>query len=98
MKNKDTMTDNYRRLDMVFDVKYTDKNNEVPQLFDCENFDNDNPFAWTSYNEDNYWGSNYQPYHGKAATAGETVSDVAKRLRWDEKIWDLSDDYPQLIK
>lgn len=98
MKNKDTMTDNYRRSDMVFDVKYTDKNNEVPPLFDCENFDNDNPFAWTSYNEDNYWGSNYQPYHGKAAAPGETVSDVAKRLGWDEKIWDLSGDYPQLIK
>ncbi len=98
MKNKDTMTDNYRRSDMVFDVKYTDKNNEVPPLFDCENFDADNPFVWTSYNEDSYWGSNYQPYHGKAAAPGETVSDVAKRLGWDEKIWDLSGDYPQLIK
>lgn len=98
MKNKDTMTDNYRRSDMVFDVKYTDKNNEVPPLFDCENFDTENPFVWTGYNEDSYWGGNYQPYHGKAATAGETVSDVARRLKWDEKIWDLSDDYPQLIK
>ena len=98
MKNKDTMTDNYRRSDMVFDVKYTDKNNEVPPLFDCENFDSENPFVWTGYNEDSYWGTNYQPYHGKAAAPGETVSDVAKRLGWDEKIWDLSGDYPQLIK
>lgn len=98
MKNKDTMTDNYRRSDMVFDVKYTDKNNEVPPLFDCENFDSKNPFVWTGYNENSYWGSNYQPYHGKAAGAGETVSDVAKRLGWDETIWDLSGDYPQLNK
>lgn len=98
MKNKDTMTDNYRRSDMVFDVKYTDKSNEVPPLFDCENFDSNNPFVWTGYNENSYWGSNYQPYHGKAADAGETVSDVAKRLGWDETIWDLSGDYPQLIK
>lgn len=98
MKNKDTMTDNYRRSDMEFDVRYTDKSNEVPPLFDCENFDSENPFDWTGYNENSYWGSNYQPYHGKAAGAGETVSDVAKRLGWDETIWDLSGDYPQLIK
>ena len=98
MKNKDTMTDNYRRSDMVFDVKYTDKGNAVPPLFDCENFDAENPFVWTGYNEESYWGVNYQPYHGKAAAAGETVSDVAKRLGWDETIWDLSGDYPQLIK
>lgn len=98
MKNKDTMTDNYRRSDMEFDVRYTDKSNEVPPLFDCENFDSENPFDWTGYNENSYWGSYYQPYHGKAAGAGETVSDVAKRLGWDETIWDLSGDYPQLIK
>ena len=98
MKNKDTMTDNYRRSDMVFDVKYTDKSNAVPPLFDCENFDSNNPFVWTGYNEDSYWGSNYQPYHGKAAAAGETVSAVARRLSWDETIWDLTGDYPQLIK
>ena len=98
MKNKDTMTDNYRRSDMVFDVRYTDKSNEVPPLFDCENFDSKNPFVWTGYNKDSYWGSNYQPYHGKAAAAGETVSAVAKRLGWDETIWDLSGDYPQLKK
>ena len=96
MKNKDTMTDNYRRLDMVFDVKYTDKNYEVPQLFDCENFDNDNPFAWTSYNDGNYWGTYYQPYHGKAAAAGETVSDVARRIGWSEDVWDLSGPLPVL--
>ena len=96
MKNEDTMTDNYRRSDMVFDVKYTDKNNEVPPLFDCENFDSENPFVWTGYNENSYWGSNYQPYHGKAAGAGETVSDVAKRLGWSEDVWDLSGPLPVL--
>lgn len=68
-----------------------------------EKYDSSNPLTIGTYAEE---GSiyrskdctNFYPYHGKAATAGETVSDVAKRLRWDEKIWDLSDDYPQLIK
>lgn len=36
------------------------------------------------------------PYNGKAAAAGETASQVAKRLGWDENIWDLSGDTPSL--
>lgn len=68
-----------------------------------ETYDSSNPLTIGTYAEE---GSIYQsnnctnfyPYHGKAAGAGETVSDVAKRLRWDETIWDLSGDYPQLIK
>lgn len=96
MKNRDTMTDNYRRPDMEYAVKYTDLDNQVPPLFDCRNFNNDNPFVWTEYQDP--WGTNYQPYHGLAAQTGETVSDVAGTLGWDEKVWDLSGDYPQLIK
>lgn len=37
-----------------------------------------------------------EPYHGKAAAEGETASQVAKRLGWDETIWDLSGAVPAL--
>ena len=35
-------------------------------------------------------------YHGKAAAAGETASQVAKKIGWSETIWDLSGDVPAL--
>ena len=36
------------------------------------------------------------PYHGKAAPAGKTVSQLAKSLGWSASIWDLSGDLPVL--
>ena len=36
------------------------------------------------------------PYHGKAAPAGKTVSQLAKSLGWSTSIWDLSGDLPVL--
>ena len=36
------------------------------------------------------------PYHGKAAAAGATVSSVAKQLKWNQNVWDLSGEYPVL--
>ena len=36
------------------------------------------------------------PYHGIEAPAGATCSQVAKTLKWDEKVWDLSGDMPKL--
>lgn len=36
------------------------------------------------------------PYHGKAAPAGSTCSQVAKTLGWPEDIWDLSGEMPKL--
>ena len=36
------------------------------------------------------------PYHGKAAGATETLSDVAKRLGWDQTIWNCSGATPTL--
>lgn len=38
----------------------------------------------------------FYPYHGKAAAAGATVSSVAKQLKWDETVWDLSGEFPVL--
>jgi len=36
------------------------------------------------------------PYHGKAAQAGATVSSIARELKWNENVWDLSGDLPVL--
>ena len=36
------------------------------------------------------------PYHGMEAPAGATVSSLAKNLKWDETIWDLTGDLPVL--
>ena len=35
-------------------------------------------------------------WHGKAAAAGKTASQVAKDLKWDETIWDLNGAEPML--
>jgi hypothetical protein len=36
------------------------------------------------------------PYHGIAAEAGKTLSDVAKGLGWSADIWDFSGAVPTL--
>ena len=38
----------------------------------------------------------YRPYDGKAASAGATVSSVAKEIGWSESTWDLSGPVPSL--
>ena len=35
-------------------------------------------------------------YHGKASAAGETLSQVAKRIGWSADVWDFSGDTPKL--
>ena len=35
-------------------------------------------------------------YHGKAAGASETISQVAQRIGWSADIWDFSEDAPKL--
>lgn len=44
----------------------------------------------------NYGSRQITPYHGKTASAGETASDIARKIGWDEEIWDLSGDIPVL--
>ena len=41
-------------------------------------------------------GQHYWPYHGTAAAAGKSASDVARDLGWDTSIWDLSGSTPVL--
>ena len=38
--------------------------------------------------------SNCLAYHGKAAAAGKTVSQIAQELGWSAEVWDFSGDYP----
>ena len=93
-KNRHEVADNFRKRDIVYDVKYLDLNNQAAPVFDCRNFSDANPFVWTDLQDP--WGTNYQPYHGIAAGASETVSDVARRVGWSEDVWDLSGPLPVL--
>lgn len=36
------------------------------------------------------------PYHGKAAAAGKTVSQLAQELGWSDEVWDFSKDLPTI--
>ena len=75
------------------DLNFSDcPGNSFNVLYDQENGTPDSPLkeAVQSTGDTNY---NF-PYHGKAAAAGETASQVAKRLGWDENIWDLTGSLP----
>ncbi len=86
-----TLEDCVRRPDMVFEC-FPDTKYDV--LVDHENANAENPLAraFTNATDDKY----YAPYNGKVAAEGETASQVAKRLGWDETIWDLSGSVPAL--
>ena len=64
-------------------------------LCDQPNFDPSNPPSGAG-TSDGASGGHIYPYHGVAAAAGATCSQVAKSLGWDENIWDLSGDLPKL--
>ena len=85
---KNTITDCYRRPDMV--LSDTGDSGRNYKLFDCENTAPSSPMNW-------YDSSiNFYPHHGKAAPEGSTVSSVAKMLGWPTDVWDLSGDLPKL--
>ena len=81
---KNTLTDNYRRPDMI----YKDGSRDYV-LCDMENTSPSSPLLFDA-------SINFYAYHGKAAAEGSTVSSVAKSLGWSEDVWDLSADYPKL--
>ena len=100
-RNKQTMTDNVRRSDIDFTCKVTleDSSEYSINIIDQNNVSSSSALQY--YGPKTSSNGNYDklyPYHGKAAGTTETVSDVAKHLGWSETIWDLSGDYPQLIK
>lgn len=102
-RNDHTLTDCVRKDQINFICRFADLQGVSATVCDQPNVTSTSKLKLGTYSEE---GSIYKtnecnqwyPYHGKAAAPGETVSDVAKRLGWDEKIWDLSGDYPQLIK
>lgn len=80
-----TLTNNYRRADMNFDEHFGET---VWSLCDHQNVSAAAPLPNPATNK--------YPYHGLAAPAGATCSQVAKTLGWDENVWDLSGDMPKL--
>lgn len=63
-------------------------------LYDQEDASPATPLVVSNPKPDTF--KNYYPYHGKAAGAAETLSDVAKRIGWSEVVWDLSGETPVL--
>lgn len=86
---KNTLKNCWRRPDLVM-AYYGGDLAQFNTPFDQENVDADNPLVV------NHTAQYYLPYHGKAAAATETASAVAKRIGWDETVWDLSGAMPVL--
>ena len=54
------------------------------------------PFDQEDSNPDTPMVKGTGQYHGKAAGATETLSQVAQRIGWSAEIWDFSGDTPKL--
>ena len=81
------LTDCVRKPDFVFE-DYSD----LFGLYDQENASPAAPLYVMEVPDAPY---NF-PYHGKAAAAGKTLSQVAKDLGWSTAIWDFSGDVPKI--
>ncbi|MCQ2173796.1 MAG: DUF1735 domain-containing protein [Bacteroidales bacterium] len=92
------LKNNWRRTDMVFTQNVGMDDPQYPVnytvLEDQEDADEEHPLDVPG----DHSTSHEFYYHGKAAAAGETASQVARRIGWDETIWDLSGDVPALKK
>ena len=89
---KNYLTDCVRRPDAVYNTAIFFDYTDVFSLYDQENSDPTTPLVVIPVD-----GANYNmPYHGKAAAAGKTVSEIAQDLGWSSSIWDFSTDYPTL--
>ena len=86
---KNYLQDCFRKPDLSFSDC---PGNAFNVLYDQENASPESPLQEAVQSTG---GTNYNfPYHGKAAAAGTTCSQVAKALGWDESVWDLSGDLP----
>ena len=89
---KNYLTDCVRRPDAVYNTAVFFDYSDVFSLYDQDNSNPTTPLEVVAVT-----GANYNwPYHGKAAAAGKTVSDVAQDLGWSSAIWDFSTEYPTL--
>ena len=86
---KNTLKNCWRRPDLVMSY-YGGDLAPLNTPFDQEDVDANNPLVV------NHTAKYYTPYHGKAAAATETASAVAKRIGWDQTVWDLSGATPVL--
>lgn len=89
---KNTLTDCYRRADMVYNENIFFDYSDAFQLYDMPNSSATAPLSPMPVDGASY---NY-PYHGKAAPAGATLTQVAQSLGWSGAIWDFSGDVPTL--
>ena len=86
---KNYLQDCRRKADLVFSDC---PGNSFNVLYDQENATPDSPLKEAVQSTG---GTNYNfPYHGKAAPAGASASQVAKDLGWDGSIWDFSGPLP----
>lgn len=89
---KNYLTDCVRRPDAVYNTAVFFDYSDVFSLYDQDNSNPTTPLEVVAVT-----GANYNwPYHGKAAAAGKTVSEIAQDLGWSTTIWDFSTDYPTL--
>ena len=86
-----TLSNNWRRPDIDFYFYQDDKLN-VPFDQEASGPGNALQFNYTDASALKW----YCPYHGKAATAGETLSAVAQRIGYDSAVWDFSGNVPEL--
>ena len=79
IKGSITLTDCYRRADMIFTDPF------LPYLCDHENVTNSlPPLPEGDTDVNHYW------YNGKAAAADATLASLAQSLGWDPAIWNFS--------
>lgn len=102
------LVDNYRKADFTLscpvDELGADGKTVVKEdAFNITTLDQDNSspalslFTGTVADENCPYAYKYAyPYHGKAASSSATVSSIAKTLKWDENVWDLSGALPVL--
>lgn len=86
---KNTLKNCWRKPGMTFNV-YSSSFDQYNTTFDQDDCSPSNPYV--KQGEETY----YMPYHGKAASASESLSDVARRIGWDASIWDFSGSEPVL--
>lgn len=101
MREGNIHTSCIRRPDMTFTCMTTIGGVDYNALYDQEDSDEMTPLSWpaaynTYYDKGDFTYCWYAPYHGKAAAAGKSLSEVADELGWDSDIWDLSGSTPVL--
>jgi hypothetical protein len=87
---RNTLRNNYRNPAMKYNEAIFFDYTDAFSLYDQADVSPASPLVVVPVDGANY---NY-PYHGKAAPAGKTLSEVAKSLGWSTSIWDFSGEVP----